>query len=154
MTKYYITCDHAGWDLKNKIVDYCNSHSFSVQDLVPSMDNEDDYPDNAKLLALKIKNDLEKSFDSIAIAVCGSGQGICIALNRFNFIRASMPRTISEAQKTRQHNQSNILCLGSEARYFDEIVEIVKAFINTPLENVERHLRRINKMDEESYTQL
>jgi ribose 5-phosphate isomerase B len=149
--KLYITCDHAGWEVKNKIIDYFNSQDIAIQDLVIDLDNQDDYPDTAKLLAIKLKQDLNQKIESYGIAICGSGQGICIALNRFNFIRASMPRTITEAQKTRQHNQSNVLCLGSEAKYFDEILEIVEAFISTPLENIERHIRRIEKMDSEKY---
>jgi ribose 5-phosphate isomerase B len=154
MSKLYITCDHAGWDLKNQIVDYLNSQHIAVQDLVADFDKDDDYPDTAKLLALNLKNDISNDIMSMGIAICGSGQGICMSLNRFAFIRASMPRTIAEAQKTRQHNQSNVLCLGSEAKYFDDILEIVSAFIQTPFENVERHLRRIEKMDGEKYTNI
>ena len=152
MTKLYITCDHAGWKLKNKIVDYFSSQGISIHDLVTDFDKEDDYPDTAKLLATKLKNDISNRDESIGIAICGSGQGICMALNRFFFIRASMPRTVQEAQKTRQHNQSNVLCLGSEAKYFDEVLEIVNAFISTPLQNVDRHTRRINKVDDKNYT--
>jgi RpiB/LacA/LacB family sugar-phosphate isomerase len=154
MAKLYITCDHAGWALKNKIVDFLVSQNILVQDLVADFDKEDDYPDTAKLLVAQLKQDLGQNLDCIGIAICGSGQGICMALNRFSFIQASMPRTITEAQKTRQHNQSNVLCLGQDAKYFDDILAIVKAFVETPFENVERHLRRIQKMGDKDFTDI
>ena len=154
MPKIYITCDHAGFDLKNQLAQQLALIGIELIDLVNLLDKDDDYPDSAKLLAVEIKKDLGIDQHSLGIAICGSGQGICIALNRFDFIRASMPRNIIEAKKTREHNQSNILCLGSEAQYFDDKLSIVLEFLNTPYQKVERHFRRIIKMDNPNYSNL
>ena len=91
MPKLYVTCDHAAFDLKQKIVKELTSQHVQIQDLVLVLNIDDDYPITAKLLATKIKQDIDQGLESFGIAVCGSGQGICIAMNRFGFIRAAQP---------------------------------------------------------------
>jgi ribose 5-phosphate isomerase B len=154
MPKLYITCDHAAWELKNKIIKALAVQKIQIQDLVPDLDNDDDYPVTAKLLAIEINKDLDNGEESFGIAVCGSGQGICIAMNRFPFIRAAQPRTIDETVKTREHNNSNVMCFGCSTLDFDLLIKIVKTFVDSPFSNGPRHRRRVEQMGEERYGDL
>jgi ribose 5-phosphate isomerase B len=151
MPKLYITCDHAAFELKQSIVSELNSQNIQIVDLVPGFDVNDDYPITAKLLAVAIKKDQDQGENSFGIAVCGSGQGICMAMNRFPFIRAAQPRTIDESSKTREHNNSNIMCFGCATVEFDLLIEIVKTFVNSPFSDGPRHLRRVEQMSEKGY---
>ncbi len=154
MPKIYITCDHAGFNLKNQLIKELIKVNILLTDLVNIFDKDDDYTDNAKLLAFEIKNDIDLGQHSVGIAICGSGQGICIALNRFAFIRASQPRTSLESIKTREHNNSNIICFGSNTMPVNELVEIIQVFVISPFCQDLRHQRRIDKMTDESYIKI
>jgi ribose 5-phosphate isomerase B len=154
MPKLYITCDHAAFALKDKIVQGLISQNIQIQDLVPILDLDDDYPLTAKLLAKKIKEDLDQGLESFGISVCGSGQGICMAMNRFAFIRAAQPRTVLESSKTREHNNSNVICFGFDTVLLDDILNIIKTFIISPFSNGPRHVRRINQMSDQEYTEI
>jgi ribose 5-phosphate isomerase B len=154
MPKLYITCDHAAFDLKQKIVEVLNVQNIQIDDLVPEFDTNDDYPITAKLLAIAIKQDLDNGVESFGIAVCGSGQGICMAMNRFLFIRAAQPRTIDESSKTREHNNSNVICFGCSTIEFELLIDIVKTFVDSPFGNGPRHLRRVEQMSETGYVKF
>jgi ribose 5-phosphate isomerase B len=154
MPKLYITCDHAAFDLKQKIVEVLNVQNIQIADLVPKFDTNDDYPMTAKLLAIAIKQDLDNGVESFGVALCGSGQGICMAINRFPFIRAAQPRTIDESSKTREHNNSNVMCFGCSTIEFELFIDIVKTFVYSPFSNGPRHLRRIEQMSEKEYTKF
>lgn len=154
MSKLYITCDHAAFDLKQKIVDGLNTQGIQIHDLIIDLDLNDDYPVSAKTLAIQLKYDLDQGLESFGIAVCGSGQGICIAMNRFEFIRASQPRTVLEASKTREHNNSNVICFGNETVLLNDVIEIIKTFINSPFSKGPRHIRRINQMSDQNFSTI
>lgn len=154
MPKLYITCDHAAWDLKNQIVNALAKQSITIIDLVRGYDKDDDYPITAKLLAQAIQNDLNMGQKSFGIAVCGSGQGICMAMNRFKFIRAAQPRTTEESAKTREHNDSNVMCFGCATVEVDLIIDIVKTFVDSLFSEGPRHVRRVEQMSQKNYTEL
>jgi ribose 5-phosphate isomerase B len=154
MSKLYITCDHAAFDLKQKIVQGLNFLDIQIQDLVPVLDVDDDYPVTSKLLALQLKKDIDLGVESFGIAVCGSGQGICMAMNRFTFIRAAQPRTISESAKTREHNDSNVMCFGCDTVILDDVLNIIKTFVSTDFSKGLRHQRRIDQMSDKQYTEI
>jgi ribose 5-phosphate isomerase B len=153
-SKLYITCDHAAFALKEKIVQFLTNQNVQIHDLVSDLDIDDDYPLTAKLLAIQIKKDLDQGVESFGIAVCGSGQGICMAMNRFDFIRAAQPRTVLESAKTREHNDSNVVCFGCDTVLIDDVINIIKTFINSPFSKGPRHTRRINQMSNKKYTEI
>jgi ribose 5-phosphate isomerase B len=134
----YIVSDHAGVQLKNYIVNL----SYSMIDLSPSNNPTDDYPDFAKTLAKKLKSEP----DSLGIAICGSGQGICMAINKFEFIRAGLVFNKDQVENLKLHNNANVLCLSQNFTKLEDLDEILTKFIFSKFSNEERHVRRINKL--------
>ena len=100
-----------------------------------------DYPDFAKRVADEVSNkDLV-----MGILVCGSGQGMAMTANRYKNVRAAICHNSDVAKVTREHNDANILCLGSRFIEEAEALKCVDVFLSTDFEG-ERHLKRINKI--------
>ena len=104
-----IASDHAGFELKETIKNSLIDNDFSIIDLGPKDKNSVDYPDYAK----KVSNRVSKRKSDIGILVCGSGTGMAISANKTKGIRAAVGYNIKSTQLSRQHNNANILCLGS-----------------------------------------
>ena len=139
--KICISSDHAGFALKEKIKDFLINKSISVIDLGPLSEVSVDYPDYAKKVAKRLI--LGKS--DVGILVCGSGTGMAISANKFKGIRAAQCYNKSSTILSRQHNNSNIICLGSRMLKYEEAVKYVTYFLNTKFEGG-RHQKRINKI--------
>ena len=139
--KVCISSDHAGFALKEKIKDFLINKSISVIDLGPLSEVSVDYPDYAKKVAKRLI--LGKS--DVGILVCGSGTGMAISANKFKGIRAAQCYNKSSTILSRQHNNSNIICLGSRMLKYEEAVKYVTYFLNTKFEGG-RHQKRINKI--------
>ena len=139
--KICIASDHAGYELKDKIKDFLIDKSISVIDLGPFSINSVDYPDYAKKVAKRLV--LRKS--DAGILVCGSGTGMAITANKFKGIRAAQCYNKSSTILSRQHNNSNIICLGSRMIKYKDAFKYVKYFLNTKFEGG-RHKKRINKI--------
>tara|TARA_B100000780_G_scaffold250837_1_gene197142 strand:- start:256 stop:693 length:438 start_codon:yes stop_codon:yes gene_type:complete len=140
-TKICIASDHAGYDLKEEIKDYLIKKSISVIDLGPFSKDSVDYPDYAKKVAKRII--LRKS--DAGILVCGSGTGMAITANKFKGIRAAQCYNKVSTILSRQHNNSNVICLGSRLLKYKEAFKYVTYFLNTKFESG-RHQKRINKI--------
>ena len=104
-----IASDHAGYDLKENIKDHLINKNISVFDLGPYESQSVDYPDYAKKLGNRIK--LKKS--DVGILVCGSGTGMAISANKIKTIRAAVCYNFKSTRLSRQHNNANIIALGS-----------------------------------------
>ena len=104
-----IASDHAGYKLKEDIKNYLIDKKMSVFDIGPYNDNSVDYPDYAKKLGNRIK--LKKS--DVGILVCGSGTGMAISANKIKSIRAAVCYNFKSTRLSRQHNNANIIALGS-----------------------------------------
>lgn len=140
--KVFFASDHGGYDLKNDLISKLKK-SYDIQDLGPySLNSEDDYPDFAE----KAANEVNGTTDSRAVLICKSGNGMCIAANKFKGIRAALCVNKIHAQKAREDNDANILCLDSTFTDHDETLEIVNTFLETNFSNESRHQRRINKI--------
>lgn len=141
MPALYIAADHAGFQLKQTLLQKLEGGSYSFEDLGASSEDSVDYPDYAKILVEK----MERAEDAYGILICGSGIGMCIAANRSKRIRAALCSSPEQARLARAHNDANVLCLGS--RFIDSSValECVRAFLNTPFEGG-RHSRRVEKL--------
>ena len=100
-----------------------------------------DYPDYAK----KVSNRVYKRKSDVGILVCGSGTGMAISANKTKGIRAAVGYNIKSTQLSRQHNNANILCLGSRLTKRKDIKKIIKIFLNTKFEGG-RHINRIKKL--------
>ena len=134
-----IASDHAGFPLKDNLVSYIKEQGFDVLDLgTDNAETSVDYPLEAEKLAHAIKDDKAPR----GILVCGSGIGMCIAANRYPFIRAALVYEVQAAHLARQHNDANVLCLGGRMTDFETAKKLVDEFLNTPFEGG-RHERRV-----------
>ena len=136
-----IASDHAGFDLKEVIKNHLINKNISIFDLGPFNDQSVDYPDYAKKLANRIKH--KKS--DVGILVCGSGTGMAISANKIKTIRAAVCYNLKSTRLCRQHNNANILALGSRLIKKKLSLKLVEVFLKTKFEGG-RHLKRINKI--------
>ena len=139
--KIAIGSDHAGFELKQIIVEYLSSRNIDFFDCGTKNLDSVDYPDFAKRVADEVSNkDLV-----MGILVCGSGQGMAMTANRYKNVRAALCHNSDVAKITREHNDANILCLGSRFIEKTEALKCVEVFLSTDFEG-DRHLKRINKI--------
>jgi len=136
-----IASDHAGFDLKERIKDFLINKNIPVIDLGPFKNNSVDYPDYAKKVAMRLV--LKKS--DAGILVCGSGTGMAITANKFKGIRAAQCYNKKSTILSRQHNNANIVCLGSRMLKKKDALIFVSSFLSTKFE-AGRHQKRINKI--------
>ena len=139
--KVCIASDHAGFDLKEKIKDFLINKYVSIIDSGPIRKKSVDYPDYAKKLANRIK--AKKS--DVGILVCGSGTGMAISANKIKSIRAAVCYNQKSTRLSRQHNNANIIALGSRLTKKKLSLKLVELFLKTKFEGG-RHLRRIKKI--------
>ncbi len=140
----YIGSDHGGFDLKEEIKKYLDKKKIKYWDLGPQQINkEDDYPD----YALKIAKEVSKGKGNKGILICGTGIGMCITANKVKGIRAVLCYDENTAKLSREHNDSNILCLGGRTTETKKALKIVDVWLNTPFSNIDRHKRRVEKMN-------
>ncbi len=133
--------DHAGYEMKCIVQGYLTSQDIEYVDFGTKSTESCDYADFAHPLALAI----EKGKVYPGIALCGSGNGIAMTLNKHQGVRAAICWSVELAKLARQHNDANVLVL--PARFIEPAlaIEIVEAFLNTDFEGG-RHARRIEKM--------
>ena len=139
--KICIASDHAGYDLKEQIKNHLINKYISIFDLGPYQNKSVDYPDYAKKLAKRIK---DKKSD-IGILICGSGTGMAISANKIKGIRAAVCYNQMSTRLSRQHNNANIITLGSRLTKKSLSLKLVEIFLKTKFEGG-RHLKRIKKI--------
>jgi ribose 5-phosphate isomerase B len=144
----YLAADHRGFHLKNKLKSYLDSAGY---DLVvcgsDSLEPGDDFPLLAQTVAHKVLSCEDP--EARGILICGSGQGMCIAANRFKGIRAALGYSRQTIKSSRNDNDVNVLCLSAdEAENTREVNVLVETFLNTPFANASRYIRRIKTIDE------
>ena len=140
--KLAIAADHGGVELKNAVVAHLKSAGYGVEDLGVNSHDSVDYPDYAEAVAGKV---LSGEADA-GILVCTTGIGMCIAANRHAGIQASLVGDAQTAAITREHNNSNVLCLSGKNTSETTANEIVDAWLKTPFAGG-RHGRRVDKMN-------
>lgn len=139
--KVAMCSDHAGFELKSIIQGYLEAQDVEYVDFGTNSADSCDYPDFAHPCADAVESG--KCYPGIAM--CGSGNGISMTLNKHQGVRAALCWTVELAKLARQHNDANVLVL--PARFIEPVValEIVDAFLNTPFEGG-RHINRVNKI--------
>lgn len=148
--KIYLGADHRGFQMKEDVFAYLVKNGYDVADVGgKTLDPEDDFPLFAQQAALQVLGDDEKS-DPRAILLCGGGQGMCMAANRFRGIRASLVHDANEAKMTRNDNDSNILCLPADRLENNPEAwkGIIETWLNTSFANAPRYRRRNRQLDE------
>lgn len=141
--KVYIATDHAGFEFKEKIKEFLTEQGYEVEDCGAfTFDKNDDYPDFISVAARKVSEDPP----SKGIVLGKSGAGEAIVANKIKGIRAFLGVSKENVVLAREHNDANVLSLGSALVSEDLAKELVKLFLETPFSNEERHKRRIDKI--------
>lgn len=134
-------CDHAGYELKEQLKRWLEERGVRVDDFGTCSSESCDYPDFAHPCAEAV----EEGRDYPGIAMCGSGNGIAMTLNKHQGIRAALCWTPELSRLARAHNNANVLVMPARFITFDEAKAIVEAYLSTPFEGG-RHERRIAKI--------
>ena len=127
--------------MKESIKDFLINRNISIIDLGPINDNSVDYPDYAKKLSNRVKS--KKS--DIGILVCGSGTGMAMSANKIKGIRAAVCYNLRSTRLSRQHNDANIISIGSRLTKKNTAFKLVSVFLKTKFEGG-RHQRRVKKI--------
>lgn len=146
--KIIIGADHAGFDLKSKLVAWLKERGHEVTDVGAYEENPgDDYPDFIEPVARAIADNPEQNR---GIILGGSGQGEAMDANRFQGVRAAefYGGDVSVVKVAREHNDANILSLGARFVTLDEAKKAVEIFLATDFSGDGRHVRRIEKIDD------
>jgi ribose 5-phosphate isomerase B len=133
--------DHAGFDYKKELIDFIKELGIEASDLGPYSCDSVDYPDFAHPVATAVETN---EFD-FGILICGSGNGVAMAANKHQGIRAALCWQKELAHLSRQHNNANILCLPARFMSLEMAKECVKSFLETPFEGG-RHENRVDKI--------
>ena len=139
----YLSSDHAGCELRAQVAAHLTLSGYKVRDLGPTANEAVDYPD----LGAKLAEALRVDKRARGIAICGSGIGISIAVNRFSWARAAVVSDAVTAGLCRQHNDANVLALGERLIAPETALACVDAFLQTEFEGG-RHQRRVDKLTE------
>ena len=140
-TMVAIASDHAGYDLKTALKAWVEEHGLDALDLGPHDGDPVDYPDMAGELAAALADGRAER----GVLICGTGIGISIAANRHRHVRAALCHDVTTAKLARQHNDANVLVLGSRVLGPNVARDCLDVFLRTPFEGG-RHQRRIDKM--------
>lgn len=136
-----IASDHAGFEMKQELIPFLESLGYQVKDFGTHSPDSMDYPDVAHPLAESVENgEVEKG-----IALCGSGNGISMTLNKHQGIRAALCWNTELASLARHHNNANILSLPARFISLETAKEIVKVYLSESFDGG-RHQRRIDKI--------
>ena len=136
-----LSSDHAGVNLRGMVATHLTDSGYKVLDLGPAEGESVDYPDYGERLATAMKG----APGARGIAICGSGIGISIAVNRFPWIRAALVSDEVAARLCREHNDANVLALGERLIAPETALACVDVFLSTLFEGG-RHQRRVDKL--------
>lgn len=140
--KIIIGSDHAGFNLKNKLIQFIENKGIEIDDAGTYSTESCDYPKIAKEVAEKISS---KEYEK-GILVCGTGIGMSIAANKIKGIRAAVVSDTCSAKMSRMHNNSNILCLGERIVGEELAKDITEIWLNTDFLG-ERHAHRVDMIE-------
>jgi ribose 5-phosphate isomerase B len=140
--KIALSADHAGYQLKQELVARLAQQGHDVVDLGTHSSAPVDYPDSAEAVARMLREGQAER----GIIVCGSGAGVSIAASKFPGIRAAVCHDTYSARQAVEHDDMNVLCLGSRVIGPALAVELVNAFLGATFSGEDRHLRRLHKI--------
>lgn len=134
-----IASDHAGWELKNHLIEFMSKNGVELTDLGTNTLESVDYPDYAHRLCSNFKS-------QFGILICGSGNGMCMAANKWQGIRAALCWDVDTARLARAHNNANVICLPARFLCIDDAIDILTTFLETDFEGG-RHIKRMMGID-------
>lgn len=139
--KIAVSSDHAGFQMKASVLDHLKKLGHEAIDLGPFNEERVDYPD----FGYKLAEALRAGQAEQGIAICGSGIGISIAVNRYKDMRCALAHDVTTARLARSHNDANVLALGARVTGPDIALECVSVFLSTNFEGG-RHAGRVEKL--------
>lgn len=145
--KIYIGADHAGFELKEELKKILETEGHEVEDFGAfRLDPKDDYPD----FVIPVAKAVSLNTRSLGIVLGGSGQGEAIVANKTKGIRSALyyGGNLDVVRLSKEHNSANVLSLGARFVTKDEAIEAVRIFIETPFGREERHIRRLDKVED------
>ena len=143
--RVYLGSDHAGYELKQHLVQWLTSAGHEPVDCGPHIyDAVDDYPPFILRAAERTAADPE----ALGIVIGGSGNGEAIAANKVKGVRAALAWSTQTAELGREHNNANVISLGARMHSLDEATKFVEVFVGTPFSQDPRHIRRIDMISE------
>jgi ribose 5-phosphate isomerase B len=140
--KVAVACDHAGFPLKQIVMDVVSKAGHAVIDLGTDSTVSVDYPDFAE----KAGRAIQRKEADRAIVICGSGVGAAVAANKMIGVRAGLCHDTYLAHQCVEHDDVNVLALGARIIGPEIAIEVVRAFLGAEFSGEERHLRRLNKV--------
>ena len=139
--KIAVGSDHAGFNAKQQVIEYLKEKGFEVVDFGTYSTESCDYPEFGYRVAKAVQTgECEKG-----VVICSTGIGISIAANKVKGIRCGLCTNAFMAQKTRLHNDSNVLAMGASVTPFEEMKQIIDVYFSTGFEGG-RHARRVDKI--------
>jgi len=136
-----VACDHAGYPLKQFVIQYLEEHKYAYKDFGCNSDLSCDYPDYAHPMGQAI----ESGELARGISVCGSGNGISMVMNKYSKVRAALCWDVELAKLAREHNDANVLSIPARFVSEEQVKAILAAFLDTPFEGG-RHEARVAKI--------
>lgn len=144
-TTVYLGADHAGFALKNSLKEHLETKGFVVEDLgAHELDENDDYPQYATAVAQAVR----KHPGSFGILSCGNAEGIAIAANKFQGIRAGIGYSVEAARTMRNDDNANVIAIPGRLPINDDPLEVAEIFLTTPFSQAERHERRLEQVSD------
>jgi ribose 5-phosphate isomerase B len=140
--KIAVGVDHAGFELKAAVLEELRARGFELVDCGTYDRTACDYPD----FAAKVAGMVSRGEAQRGVLVCGTGQGMCMAANRFRGVRAAVVYDDFSARMTRSHNDANVICLGGRVLDPAQARHLLGLWLETPFEG-DRHSRRVGKID-------
>ena len=155
--KIYFSSDHAGFELKQQLIEFCRALGYEAEDCGPAaVSEDDDFPDFIIPMAKKVAADS----GSFGVCVGASGQGEAMAANRVKGVRAAVyygPAEIEQTDvkgnvmdiliSTRAHNNANVLSIGARFVAGEDVEKALREWLSTPFSGDARHVRRLAKLD-------
>lgn len=133
--------DHAGFPLKEPLLEWLVESGHEVIDVGTDSNERCDYP----VFGSAVGRAVASGDAQFGIAVCGSGQGICMAVNKVDGARGGILRDVYDAEMTRRHNDANVACLGARVTPLPTAKELISIFLATPFEGG-RHAARVEQL--------
>lgn len=141
--KIAIGSDHAGFVLKSAMKAWLTDHGYDVVDVGTNSDERTDYPRYGAAVGLAVVDGTCER----GVAVCGSGQGICMAVNKVSGTRGAVIKDVDDAEMSRRHNDANVACFGERVTETDTALRALQVFLETPFDGG-RHAARVVQLSE------
>ncbi len=145
--KIFLGADHAGYDLKNQLREHLTHAGHDVEDLgAKTLDADDDYPRYAYAVASRLLG--EEDGTALGLLICGSGQGMSMAANRVNGVRAALAWDARSATAAREDDDANVLVLPARFVDYDQAAAMVDAYLAASFKADPKYKRRLDELEQ------